>query len=81
MLTLYINMHLKVSLRLRGVFKMKTIISFVFVYFFLMTLYYMFFFSSDSPDPDECLKYHVKDKEPMFSNCEEKQGVQCINGK
>lgn len=35
----------------------------------------------DFPDSDECLKYHVKDKTPVFENCEEKQGVQCIIGK
>lgn len=35
----------------------------------------------DFPDSDECLKYHVIDKTPVFENCEEKQGVQCIIGK
>lgn len=45
-----------------------------------MTLCNMIF-SLDFPDPDECLKYHVQDKAPLFENCGKKHGVQCINGK
>lgn len=38
-------------------------------------------FISDFPVPDECVRYHIQDKAPLFAKCDEKHGVQCINGK
>lgn len=33
----------------------------------------------DFPVPDECVRYHIQDKAPLFEKCDEKHGVQCIS--
>lgn len=62
---------------------MQMINIFVFIkYFFFLHIFNIHWdFSSDFPDPDECLKYHVNEKAAMFGDCKEKQNVQCLNCK